>query len=344
MWPDPVQPMGSTSKYPVSINTTATYNPFSATLTIPDSVSQYEWWSSVPRFSVTDLVEAEAATDETYLQLPDDLPERIHQVAEQFKVSQSPYLKAYQIMLFLEEELTYEFDEPEVGLQPPDGSDPVDWFLFDQRVGGSGNFSSAFVALARAAGIPARVVSGWVIEENLEPQVVYSDQSHQWAEIALEGVGWITFDPAAEVSLAQEKENPSLEAALEQLTESEDPTARAEAAQALGLIGSSTALPGLVEAMEKDSDLDVRLSALTAVQRLDFDVLVWILLTHEDSETRAAAARALSALRDLRAMEPFFQALSGDESPQVRVEAARGLAQHRQGQGRGAASAGSNSG
>ena len=102
------------SKYPVSINTTATYNPFSATLTIPDSVSQYEWWSSVPRFSVTDLVEAEAATDETYLQLPDDLPERIHQVAEQFKVSQSPYLKAYQIMLFLEEELTYEFDEPEV--------------------------------------------------------------------------------------------------------------------------------------------------------------------------------------------------------------------------------------
>ena len=137
---------------------------------------------------------------------------------------------------------------------------------------------------------------------------------------------WITFDPATEVSQAQEREEPSLEAALEQLTESEDPTARAEAAQALGLIGDTTALPGLVEAMEKDSDLDVRLSALTAVQRLDFDVLVWILLTHDDSETRAAAARALSALRDLRAMEPFFQALSGDESPQVRVEAARGLA------------------
>ena len=315
------------SKYPVSINTTGTYNPFSATLTVPDPVSQYEWWSSVPRFSVTDLVEAEAATGETYLQLPDDLPERIHQVAEQFKVSRSPYLKAYQIMLFLEEELTYEFDEPEVEPgQPPAGSDPVDWFLFEQRVGGAGNFSSAFVALARAAGIPARVVSGWVIEENLGPQVVYADQSHQWAEIALEGVGWITFDPGAQASRAQEFEEPTLEAALEQLAESEDPTARAEAAQALGLIGDTTALPGLVEAMEKDSDMDVRQSALTAVQRLDFDVLVWILLTHEDSETRAAAARALSALRDLRAIEPFFQALSGDESPQVRVEAARGLA------------------
>ena len=163
----------------------------------------------MPRFSVTDLVEAEAATGETYLQLPDDLPERIHQVAEQFKVSRSPYLKAYQIMLFLEEELTYEFDEPEVEPgQPPAGSDPVDWFLFEQRVGGAGNFSSAFVALARAAGIPARVVSGWVIEENLGPQVVYADQSHQWAEIALEGVGWITFDPGAQASRAQEFEEP----------------------------------------------------------------------------------------------------------------------------------------
>ena len=158
---------------------------------------------------MTDLVEAAAATDETYLQLPDDLPERIRQVAEQFNVSRSPFLNANQIMLFLEEELTYVSDESGVEPeQPPDDTDPVNRFLFEQRSGSSGSFSSAFVVLARAAGIPARVVSGWVIEEHEGIQDFYTNQSHQWAEIALEGVGWFTFDPGAQASRSRVLRRP----------------------------------------------------------------------------------------------------------------------------------------
>ena len=72
--------------------------------------------------------------------------------------------------------------------------------------------------------------------------------------------------------------------------------------------------------------MDVRLSALTAVQRLGFDELVWVLLNHQDQEMRAAAARALRALEDVRAVQPFMQALSADEYSGVRVAAAGGLA------------------
>ena len=159
------------SQYLAGINAVGSYNPFSATLTLSEPVPHYEWSSSVPQFTLVDLVAAEASADEVYLQLPDNLPKRVSQVAEQFMASRSPFLNANRIMLFMEEELTYlpgDFD-PE---WPPDGSDPVDWLLFETRAGDDVSYSSAFVVLARAAGIPARVVSGWVIEEFEEEQVV----------------------------------------------------------------------------------------------------------------------------------------------------------------------------
>ena len=56
-------------------------------------------------------------------------------------------------------------------------------------------FSSAFAVMARAAGIPARVVSGWPVIPTPDLQTVYTDQAHQWAEIALEGIGWVTVEP-----------------------------------------------------------------------------------------------------------------------------------------------------
>ena len=42
--------------------------------------------------------------------------------------------------------------------------------------------------------MPARVVSGWSIKPSVQEQAVAPDQAHQWAEIGLEGIGWVTFD------------------------------------------------------------------------------------------------------------------------------------------------------
>src|SRR5690606_33411516 len=47
-------------------------------------------------------------------------------------------------------------------LQPPlAGEHSVDEFLFDHRAGFCEHYSSAFVFLMRAAGVPARVVTGY---------------------------------------------------------------------------------------------------------------------------------------------------------------------------------------
>jgi transglutaminase-like putative cysteine protease len=92
-------------------------------------------------------------------------------------------------------------------LSPPLlGRDSVDDFLFDTRRGFCEHYSSAFVFLMRAAGIPARVVTGyqggWWSAKSAYLLVRQSD-AHAWAEVWSEGRGWQRVDPTAAVSPAR---------------------------------------------------------------------------------------------------------------------------------------------
>ena len=86
-------------------------------------------------------------------------------------------------------------------LEPPLlGTHSVDDFLFTAREGFCEHFSSAFVFLMRAAGIPARVVTGYQGGEvNPIDSIVTVRQSdaHAWAEVYLAGQGWLRVDPTA---------------------------------------------------------------------------------------------------------------------------------------------------
>jgi len=86
---------------------------------------------------------------------------------------------------------------------PLPGRHPVDEFLFDQQQGFCEHFSSAFVVLMRAAGIPSRVVTGYVGGYR-NPfggyWVVRRMDAHAWAEVWLEGRGWVRADPTAAVA------------------------------------------------------------------------------------------------------------------------------------------------
>jgi hypothetical protein len=86
-------------------------------------------------------------------------------------------------------------------LEPPLlGRDSVDEFLFQTRAGFCEHFSSAFVFLLRAAGVPARVVTGYQGGEvNQVDRIITVRQSdaHAWAEAYLDGRGWVRLDPTA---------------------------------------------------------------------------------------------------------------------------------------------------
>ena len=83
------------------------------------------------------------------------------------------------------------------------GRNSVDEFLFDYKAGFCEHFSSAFVVLMRAAGIPARVVTGYAGGYR-NPiggyWLVRNSDAHAWAEVWLEGRGWVRVDPTAAVA------------------------------------------------------------------------------------------------------------------------------------------------
>lgn len=83
---------------------------------------------------------------------------------------------------------------------------PVDEFLFDTRQGFCEHYSSAFAVIMRAAGIPARIVTGYLGGE-LNPVgdylIVRQADAHAWTEVWLRGEGWVRVDPTAAVSPAR---------------------------------------------------------------------------------------------------------------------------------------------
>jgi len=86
-------------------------------------------------------------------------------------------------------------------LEPPLlGRDAVDEFLFVTRSGFCEHFASAFAYLMRAAGVPARVVTGYLggdpnpIDGIL---TVRQSDAHAWVEVHLAGRGWTRVDPTA---------------------------------------------------------------------------------------------------------------------------------------------------
>lgn len=89
-------------------------------------------------------------------------------------------------------------------LVPPElGRDSVDEFLFDTRRGFCEHYASAFVVLMRAAGLPARVVTGYqggVVNPLGDYLIVRQSEAHAWAEVWLENEGWLRVDPTAAVS------------------------------------------------------------------------------------------------------------------------------------------------
>ena len=87
----------------------------------------------------------------------------------------------------------------------PKGVDVVDNFLFDTRLGWCEQVASSLVVLARANGIPARLATGFVPDER-DPvtgrYIVRARDAHAWTEVWFPELGWVPFDPTADVPLA----------------------------------------------------------------------------------------------------------------------------------------------
>jgi transglutaminase-like putative cysteine protease len=166
-------------------------------------LTQYAAVSRVPEpnaaelrasLSPSDPLPAEIAS--RYLALPEELPQRVLDLAHQVAAgSETQYDAARHIEAYLRT-YPYNLDLPE----PPADRDLVDYFLFDLQEGYCDYYASAMVVLARAVGVPARLATGYA-QGSYDPAarrwVVTEQNGHSWVEVYFGELGWVEFEPTA---------------------------------------------------------------------------------------------------------------------------------------------------
>jgi len=134
------------------------------------------------------------AIRDRYLRLP-AVPARVRALAHGLTAEQdSAYDKTVAINLHLLRHYAYNLQAPPL----PAGADAVDYFLFESKQGSCEAFASAMTVLLRAAGIPARLVTGYATGTyNLFTGYyeVRNADAHAWVEVYLPGAGWIEWEP-----------------------------------------------------------------------------------------------------------------------------------------------------
>jgi len=147
----------------------------------------------------TDVMLQAAGSDypdwiDKYLQLPDDLPQRVRDEAARVTArGQNPYDKAIELETFLR---TFPYDLTVASA--PAGEDTVDFFLFTLRRGYFDYQSTAMAVMLRTLGIPSRVAVGYVLDTNTAQETKYTvrkDDAYSWVEVFFPEYGWITFNP-----------------------------------------------------------------------------------------------------------------------------------------------------
>jgi len=153
-----------------------------------------------------------------YLQLPDDLPDRVRALAEEWtQGTQTPLEKAERIQARLREDYRYDLGSPS-----PKAKQPLDHFLFESKRGHCEFYSSAMAVLLRAVGVPTRNVNGFG-GGTWNPigrfYAVRHGDAHSWVEVWVDGKGWLTFDPTPPSDAAPRSEVTGVFAFLRDLFE-----------------------------------------------------------------------------------------------------------------------------
>lgn len=121
------------------------------------------------------------------------LPEETRSWAEQILMELNVWAmyadqRAETIRKYVQESAVYDL---QVGRMPEQEKDFAKWFLEDGDAGYCIHFATAATVLLRAAGIPARYVTGYAaMVEAGEKTAVTADQSHAWVEYYTVKGGW----------------------------------------------------------------------------------------------------------------------------------------------------------
>jgi protein-glutamine gamma-glutamyltransferase len=136
------------------------------------------------------------------LSLPQDRNPRTIALAKQLRAQAASNAAYSKLVLdyFRNSGFEYTLTPPLLGIHS------VDDLIFNTKLGFCGHFASAYVTMMRAAGVPARVVTGYLGGEwngYGGYYVVRQSNAHAWAELWIDGTGWVRADPTAVIAPAR---------------------------------------------------------------------------------------------------------------------------------------------
>ncbi len=131
---------------------------------------------------------------------PPVITDRVREAAQEVVAgTDSTYDAIVALQDWMGDRTEYSLDAP----LSPEGVDVVDHFLFESRQGWCEQVASSLVVLARANGIPARLVTGFVPSDQ-DPvtgnYLVRQRDAHAWTEVWQQGQGWVRVDPTSAVA------------------------------------------------------------------------------------------------------------------------------------------------
>jgi transglutaminase-like putative cysteine protease len=103
----------------------------------------------------------------------------------------NPLEQGHALMGAIHERLRFEIDATNSGTTATEA--------FQAGHGVCQDFTHIFLAAARSLGMPTRYVSGYLHR----PEQIVQEAGHAWAEAHVEGLGWVSFDPANMVSTTE---------------------------------------------------------------------------------------------------------------------------------------------
>ncbi|WP_209125654.1 transglutaminaseTgpA domain-containing protein [Alkalihalobacillus sp. BA299] len=196
-----------------------------------------------PQFSVSRLREITGGDPEEiqdiYLQLPNSLPDRVGELAEDITKN---YSNRYDQVKAIERYYRmsgFRYETKNVAV-PEFDQDYVDQFLFETKLGYCDNYSTSMVVMLRTIGIPARWVKGFTQGERVQDlddgnrqYQITNANAHSWVEVYFPGHGWVPFEPTQGFNNASNFvfETPELEEQWER--EMENPTVEPEVEETL---------------------------------------------------------------------------------------------------------------
>ena len=170
--------------------------------------------SELPRFAATQGPThfwSETASRLNFLQLPPNkISLRVKVLAKTLvRDLDTPYARAIALRDFLRNNYKYKLHADPT----PAHRESVDYFLFYLGEGHCEYFAASLAILARCAGLPARVATGYspgnynTLTALFE---VYEYHAHAWTQIYIPEYGWLTFDATPPTAIISETSPPGL--------------------------------------------------------------------------------------------------------------------------------------